>query len=48
LMGLALLLAGTSLFAALGLHVFFARYLDLASWRRRLLGVLRFFSWRRS
>jgi hypothetical protein len=45
--GLLVLFAGFSLFGALGIHVFFARFLDLAMWRRRLMSVIRFFSWRK-
>lgn len=47
LLGLVLMLVGAGLFGVLGVHVLFARFLDIAMWRRRLLGVLRFFSWRR-
>lgn len=46
-MGLMLLGLGGSLFGALGIHVLFARFLDFSSWKRRALGLLRFFSWRR-
>ena len=46
-MGLLMLALGTGLFGALGIHVLFARFLDFSSWRRRLVGLLRFFSWRR-
>ena len=38
---------GMSLFGALGIHVLFARFLDLRVWRSRLYAVVRFFSWRR-
>ena len=47
LLGLALLGVGVSIFGALGLHVFFAKVLSLSFWRRRIAGLLRFFSWRR-
>ncbi len=39
---------GLGLFGALGLHVFFAGFLDLSAWRRRFMTLLRFFSWRRT
>jgi ubiquinone biosynthesis protein len=45
--GLITLWAGFGLFGALGIHVFFARFLDFRAWRNRFLGVVRFFSWRR-
>lgn len=45
--GLGLLLIGIGLFAALGLHVFFAPMLSLSYWRRRLVGLMRFFTWRK-
>ncbi|MEQ1500871.1 MAG: AarF/UbiB family protein [Myxococcota bacterium] len=41
------LLAGLSLFGALGIHVFFARFLSLSYWQRLFLGVFRFLWWRR-
>ncbi len=47
LLGVGFLGIGVSLFGALGIHVLFARFLNLAAWRRRALGFLRFFSWRR-
>jgi len=47
-LGLILALAGTALFAALGLHVFFSRFIDLENWKRRFLAIVRFFSWRRN
>lgn len=47
LLGALFLWIGVVLFGALGIHVFFARFLDLRAWRRRLLALLRFFSWRR-
>lgn len=47
MLGLVLLGAGSALFGALGIHVFFARYFNLNLWRRRAMGVVRFFSWRR-
>ena len=47
LLGLLLTGVGASLFGALGVHVLFARFFDLDMWRRRLMGVIRFFSWRR-
>jgi len=45
--GLFLSIFGMSLFAALGLHVLFARFFDFGMWRRRISAVFRFFSWRR-
>jgi ubiquinone biosynthesis protein len=47
LFGLVLAMFGSTLFGALGLHVFFARYLSLSFWRRILGRIVRFFSWRR-
>jgi ubiquinone biosynthesis protein len=47
LVGVFTLGGGLALFGALGIHVFFARFLNFALWRRRALAVLRFFSWRR-
>lgn len=47
LVGLVLTVVGTSLFGALGVHVLFARFFDLDMWRRRLMSLIRFFSWRR-
>ncbi len=47
LFGFMFLWVGAGLFAALGIHVFFAQFLDLGAWRRRILGVVRFLSWRR-
>lgn len=47
LLGAVFLWIGVALFGALGIHVFFARFLDLRAWRRRLFAVVRFFSWRR-
>jgi ubiquinone biosynthesis protein len=47
LLGMLLTIVGAGLFGALGVHVLFARFFDLDLWRRRFLGVLRFFSWRR-
>lgn len=38
---------GLSLFGALGIHVFFARFLSLSYWQRLFMGVFRFFRWRR-
>jgi len=38
---------GASLFGALGIHVFFARFLGLTAWRNRFTGMIRFLSWRR-
>ena len=48
LFGGVFLLAGLSLFGALGIHVFFARFLALSYWQRLFLGVLRFLWWRRT
>ena len=45
--GLLLFGTGIGLFGALGIHVLFARFLAIDFWRRRFLGVVRFFSWRR-
>ena len=45
--GALFLWVGVSLFGALGIHVLFARFLDLGAWRRRAVGLLRFLSWRR-
>jgi hypothetical protein len=47
LVGGAFLVGGLTLFGALGIHVFFARYLSLGYWRRVVLSVLRFLRWRR-
>ncbi len=47
LVGGVFLFAGMGLFGALGIHVFFARFLSLGYWQRLFLGVLRFFRWRR-
>jgi ubiquinone biosynthesis protein len=47
LIGGMFLWVGVGLFGALGIHVFFARFFDLRAWRRRIMGVFRFFSWRR-
>jgi len=38
----------TTLYGALGVHVFFAGLLDLRGWRRRIFGLLRFFTWRKT
>jgi ubiquinone biosynthesis protein len=48
LLGMVLTIVGAGLFGALGVHVLFAWVFDLDMWRRRLFGILRFFSWRRS
>jgi ubiquinone biosynthesis protein len=47
LVGAAFLAGGLALFGALGIHVFFARYLSLGYWRRLVLSVFRFLRWRR-
>ncbi|MBA2320586.1 MAG: AarF/ABC1/UbiB kinase family protein [Deltaproteobacteria bacterium] len=47
LFGSMLLWLGAGLFGALGIHVLFAQFFDLGAWRRRVLGVVRFLSWRR-
>jgi ubiquinone biosynthesis protein len=47
LFGALSLVGGLALFGALGLHVFFARFLSLGYWRRLLLSVFRFLRWRR-
>jgi ubiquinone biosynthesis protein len=39
--------AGMAIFGALGVHVLFASLFDLRAWKDRILGILRFFSWRR-
>jgi hypothetical protein len=46
--GTAVLAGGVGLYGALGIHVFFAGLLDIRGWRRRLVRILRFFSWRRA
>jgi ubiquinone biosynthesis protein len=48
LLGIGLLLGGIGLFGALGVHVLFARFMSLGYWRRQLVTVLRFLSWRKS
>ena len=48
LFGLVLAFVGVGLFGALGIHVIFARYLDIRFWRGRVMSLIRFFSWRRS
>jgi ubiquinone biosynthesis protein len=45
--GLFLLSLGAALFGALGIHVFFAKYLSLTFWRRTIGGLFAFFTWRR-
>ncbi len=45
--GIVLGIVGLSIFGALGVHVFFAPLLSLATWQRFLMGTLRFFRWRR-
>jgi len=47
LMGGLFLLLGLGLFGALGIHVFFARFLSLGYWRRLLVSIFRFLRWRR-
>jgi hypothetical protein len=47
LLGGVFLFVGSGLFGALGIHVFFARFLSLGYWQRLFMGVLRFFRWRR-
>jgi len=47
MLGAISLWMGIGLFGVLGVHVLFARFLDLRVWRRRLMAVVRFFSWRR-
>jgi len=47
LLGGLLLFGGIGLFGALGVHVLFARFMSLTYWRRQLVLLLRFFSWRR-
>lgn len=47
LLGLVMTVVGSGLFGVLGVHVLFARFFDFGMWRRRLMSVLRFFSWRR-
>jgi len=46
-LSMVMLAFGLVMFGFLGFHVLFARWLNPALWRRRLWGVLRFFSWRR-
>ncbi len=48
LIGLAVIAGGVGLYGALGIHVFFAGLLDIRGWRRRLVRILMFFSWRSS
>ncbi len=48
LLGGLSLFIGFSLFGALGIHVFFARFLSLHYWRSWAWSILRFFRWRRS
>lgn len=47
LFGMVLAVLGLTLFGALGIHVFLTGLLDFGAWRRWLLGLVRFFSWRR-
>ena len=47
LLGLVLALLGAALFGALGVHVLFARFLNVRFWAVQARRVLRFFSWRR-
>ncbi|MEZ4237573.1 MAG: AarF/UbiB family protein [Myxococcota bacterium] len=47
LAGMGGMLLGGSLFGALGIHVFFARFLSIGYWQRLFLGVFRFLRWRR-
>ncbi|MEQ1568336.1 MAG: AarF/UbiB family protein [Myxococcota bacterium] len=47
LLGSVSLFAGVGLFGALGIHVFFARFLALSYWQRLIWGVFRFLRWRR-
>ncbi len=47
LAGMLTIWVGAGLFGALGIHVFFAQFLDLGAWRRRLLALIRFMTWRR-
>jgi len=48
IMGLWIAVLGATFFGALGIHVLFARYLALRFWRRQIMRILRFFSWRRT
>lgn len=48
LAGFLVLGLGLGLFGALGVHVFFARFLDLRVWRNRFVALLRFLTWRRT
>jgi ubiquinone biosynthesis protein len=41
------LFAGFGLFGALGIHVFFARFLSLSYWQGVVWGIFRFLRWRR-
>jgi ubiquinone biosynthesis protein len=45
LAGMGGMLLGGSLFGALGIHVFFARFLSIGYWQRLFLGVFRFLRW---
>jgi ubiquinone biosynthesis protein len=47
LVGLLMAIGGASLFGALGIHVLFARYLSITFWRKQIVQLLRFFSWRK-
>ncbi|TNE84353.1 MAG: AarF/ABC1/UbiB kinase family protein [Deltaproteobacteria bacterium] len=47
LIGFLILGIGIGLFGALGVHVLFAGLLSPAAWRRRIVGLFRFFRWRR-
>lgn len=44
--GLILAGFGLTVFGALGMHVLFARYLSIRFWRKQIVRILRFFSWR--
>ena len=47
LLGLGMAVLGAILFGALGIHVFFARFLALSFWQGVVRGFLRFFSFRK-
>jgi ubiquinone biosynthesis protein len=47
LLSMPILFFGIGLFGALGIHVFFARFLSLGWWQRLFMSVFRFLRWRR-
>ncbi|MFK7926627.1 MAG: ABC1 kinase family protein, partial [Myxococcota bacterium] len=46
MLGLVIAIGGAMLFGALGIHVFFARFISLSFWRGVVAGFFRFFSFR--